>query len=193
MEQTLAEFKTAQKHQGPKKKNKITNSWGVYDYFKYYRTHRPDLHEYVLYESVYFAIIRRVNKLLVEELCRSGEIDLPYRMGKLKVFTKPVKTFIQNDKVITTRPVDWDKTLELWYEDPVAYQNRSVIYREDNDILSIRYLKATAIYKNKSYYNFTVCRDAKIRIGQAIKDKVLEPVCIYGRDELSNIKGLYDE
>ena len=193
MEQTLREFKIAQKTKTPKSKNKVTNSWGVYDYYKYYRVNRPNLHEYVLDESTYFAIIRKVNKLLVDELCNSGEIEFPYRMGLLKMYKKEKKSYMWKDKVITTKRVDWDKTLTLWYNDQEAYKNKRVLYSEEKEFPIVQYIKANAIYKNKGYYNFSLCRDAKRKVKEAFQNRRATIANIYGKDEINQIKGLYDD
>ena len=50
-----------------KKRNyQITNSWGVYDGYKYYRKTKPKEAEYILKEVQYFAIIRKVNNILFD-------------------------------------------------------------------------------------------------------------------------------
>lgn len=192
MEQTLQEFKVAVKKSNAPKKKKISNSWGVYDYYKYYRVHRPNLHEYVLYESVYFAIIRKVNKLLVEELCRTGHITLPHRMGEIRAYKRKPKTYIYNNKVVTTKTIDWDKTLELWYDDAEAHKNKTLIYRDSDSVVS-RYDKTSAIYKNKYYYDFSLCRDAKIKLKDSFNANKLKLNEIFGKAEFNKIKGLYDE
>lgn len=193
MEQTLAEFKTSQKLKSPRKKDKITNSWGVYDYYKYYRTHRPKLHEYVLYESVYFSIIRRVNKLLVEKLCEEGSIELPFRLGRLMTRKFVPKTYFKDGKVMTTKRIDWDSTLELWYNDKEAYKNKTLLYFENKENCIVVYDKLNAIYKNKWYYGFAPGRDVKNKVREAFKSGKIAPASVFSRKEINQIKGLYDE
>lgn len=193
MEQTLAEFKVSQKTKTPRGKDRITNSWGVYDYFKYYRTHRPDKHEYVLYESTYFAIIRRVNKLLVEKLCEEGSLELPFRLGRLITRKSTPKTYIEDGKVVTTKRIDWDKTLELWYNDKQAYNNKTFIYHTDKETCCVKYDKFNAIFKNKWYYGFSPGRDVKTKVREAFKGGKIAPASVFSRKEINQIKGLYDE
>lgn len=192
MEQTLQEFKASTKNADKPKVRKINNSWGVYDYYKYYRVHRPNLHEYVLYESVYFAIIRRVNKLLVEELCRTGNITFPFRMGEIQAYKKTPKTYIRNGKVVSSKIIDWNKTLELWYEDPEAHKNKILVY-DDGEHPTARYKKSNAIYKNKYYYEFSLCRDAKLKVKAAFNSDKLKLQEIFSKAEFNKIKGLYDD
>ncbi len=193
MEQTLAEFKNAQKHKSPKGKSKVNNSWGVYDYYKFYRVHRPDLHEYVLCESTYFAIIRKVNKLLVEDLCKTGSIEFPHRMGSIVIYKKPVKTYIYNGKPVTTKKINWDKTLELWYYDVEARERKDLVYHDKSETLKIKYDKSTAIYKNKYYYEFTLCRAARDKVRRAFYNRELALQEVFDRTQFDQIKGLYDE
>ena len=193
MEQTLSEFKIAQKTKNPRRKDKITNSWGVYDYFKYYRTHRPNKHEYVLYECVYFEIIRKVNKLLVEKLCEEGSLEFPFRMGKLITRKSTPKTYIEDGKAHTTKRVNWDKTLELWYNDKEAYNNKTLIYHENKETCFVQYDKLNAIFKNKGYYGFAPGRDVKNKVREAFKSGKIAPASVFGRKEINQIKGLYDE
>ena len=154
--------------------------------------HRPQSHEYVLYESVYFAIVRKVNKLLVEELCKTGHITFPHRMGGIRAFKRTPKTYIYNNRAVTTKSIDWDKTLELWYNDPEAYKNRNLIYR-DIDSVVVKYDKNQAIYKNKYYYDFNLCKDAKMKLRDSFNTNKLKLQEVFNRAAFNQIKGLYDE
>ena len=77
---TLAEF-SAQVRRVGSHPHKITGSWGVYDYFKFYRRTKPKEKKYILTESQYFAIIRKVNTILAESFVRGKEVHFPMRMG----------------------------------------------------------------------------------------------------------------
>lgn len=65
--------------------HKITNSYGVYDAFKYYRKNRPSYKKFVLSESQYFAIIRNINAKLGILLSQGESIKFPNRMGTLEI------------------------------------------------------------------------------------------------------------
>ena len=94
--------------------HKVTNSLGVYDAYKYYRKHRPKESKYVLKESQYFSIIRRVNEHLSELLIEGNDIILPLNMGQIELrkFTPVIK--FEDGKVKTNLPIDWPETLKLW-------------------------------------------------------------------------------
>ena len=42
--------------------HKVKNSYGIYDGYKFYRKNKPNDPKYVLTESQYFAITRKVNE-----------------------------------------------------------------------------------------------------------------------------------
>lgn len=168
MEKSFEEFR--KQVQSLPRRKKIRNSWGVYDYFKYYRKIKPKGHEYVLTESQYFAIIRRINKLLGEDIALGYEVELPQRMGTIQARKR--NTYVRFDKlgkIVTNRPVDWDKTLKLWYEDSKAYENKLLVYREEKEVFTIYYSRASAIYNNKGFYEFKFNKGLKGLLKQNIK------------------------
>jgi hypothetical protein len=65
--------------------HKISNSYGVYDAFKFYRKNKPNQSKFVLKESQYFAIIRNINESYSEQLLKGFDIEFPERMGKVEL------------------------------------------------------------------------------------------------------------
>ena len=192
MEQTLEQFKTALKNKKGSL-SRVRNSWGVYDYYKFYRKNRPKEHKYALNESQYFAIIRRVNTLLAEQLLIDGELEFPYRMGKLIVREKKPRTTIKDGKIKTSRRIDWDKTLSLWYNDPNEYKEKNLVYSDNEKITVLFYDKRGAIFKNKQYYQFDLNRFIYKEISKAVNSGTLELQSVFSRSEFGNIKGLYND
>lgn len=188
-EETLQEFKRGRRFPADRKKEyAIRNSWGVYDFYKYYRKNKPLDTKFVISDVQYYAIFRRVNELLVDNLVRTGELEFPYRMGKLIVVKKPCGSWTTPDgKRKTSRVIDWDRTLNLWYEDDEAYRNKTLLYFEEDDRNVVKYEKRNAIFKNKFYYNFKPNRDITRRVRNE------SVVSLIMNRELSNqINGLYD-
>ena len=118
MTQTLTEFRRQIHHQGPQQK--VRNSWGVYDYYKFYRKNKPQGHEYVLTESQYFAIIRKINQKLADRLLSYEPVEFPQSMGILEIRKKQNIDRIVDGKLVTAKPIDWDTTIKLWHEDAEA-------------------------------------------------------------------------
>ena len=151
-------------------RNHITNnSYGVYDGYKYYRKNKPIGKDYILTESQYFAIIRTINKLLAESLLDGDDISFPHRMGKLEV--RKYKSIIKSDgkKIRTNLPIDWNSTLRLWYEDKESYKNKTLIKIPEKEIYKIYYNKNIANFNNKSFYEFKVNREFKLKLKDKIK------------------------
>ena len=109
-------------------------------------------------------------------------------MGRIVVVRKPYNSWIAPDgKRRTSRRIDWDKTLNLWYEDDEAYKNKTLIYFEGEDRNIIMYEKRNAVYKNKFYYDFKPNRDITRRV---MSESVVS--LIINRELSNQIKGLYD-
>lgn len=156
------------------RKHRVKNSYGVYDGYKYYRKTKPKESKYILSESNYFSIIRRVNKLLVELLIEGNDITFPMRMGRLELRKYNPKIYIKDGKVKTTLPVDWDRTLKLWYEDEESYKNKILVKIEEKEIFKVYYNRNIANFVNKSFYKFNLNRDVKRRLKKAIKDNKID-------------------
>ena len=150
--------------------HKVKNSYGVYDGFKYYRKNRPKEHKYVLTESQYFSIIRRVNELLGEALINGEDVTLPHRLGRLEIRKYEARITTNGKKVRTNLPIDWDRTLKLWYEDEEAYKNKTLIKIEEKEIYKIFYNRNLADYTNKSFYQFNFNRELKKKLKYNIKE-----------------------
>lgn len=160
------------------REHKIKNSWGVFDYFKYYRKIRPKESKYVLTESQYFSIIRNVNKLLIEELLRGNDIKFPHRIGKITITKLIPKIEIIDGKVKTNLPVDWNRTLQLWYDDEECKANKTLVKVQEKEIYRLYYDKVRAIYNNKRFYSFKFNRDLKLRLKHNIKEGIFDAFLI---------------
>lgn len=153
---------------------KVRNSYGVYDGFKYYRKIRPKEHKYALNESQYFAITRKINTILGEALINGEDILLPYRLGRLEIRKFNASITFDGDKIKTNLPIDWDRTLRLWYEDKESFKNKALIRIKEKEIYRTHYNRTLAEYKNKSFYTFYLNRALKRRMKQNIKEGKLD-------------------
>ena len=169
--ETLGEFKSRIKNNiNHPKKYKITNSWGIYDGFKYYRKNKPKDKEYILTESQYFAITRAVNKMLADSLASGDDVRLPKSMGliELRKYEKIIRMG-KDGKIHTNLPIDWNATLELWHNDKEAYQKRTLVRNESDELYKIYYNKNKATYQNSSFYEFVFHKDLRNKVRQNIK------------------------
>ena len=114
-------------HLNEHRTHKVSGSLGVYDAYKYIRKNKWFDIGRPLTEHEFYSIIRRVNNYLAEELLKGHDISLPHRMGRLELRKYDAKIYLKDNKVVTNLPIDWDKTLRLWYEDKESYDNRTLV------------------------------------------------------------------
>lgn len=166
----LIEYKKRIKRVDGPRIHKITGSLGVYDSFKNYRKTRPKDKKYVLTESQYFSIVRHINNILADMLSEGKEIELPKRMGTIEIrkFNTNIR-FDEYGNLRTTLPIDWNGTLELWYNDEESRNNKTLLRQESKEVFKIYYNKYRANYNNKSFYEFRCNKDLKQRLKQNIK------------------------
>lgn len=154
--------------------HKVNNSLGVYDSYKFLRKNKWFDIGRPLTEHEFYSIIRRVNNYLAESFLRGQDIKFPHRMGQLELRKYDARFDIVNGKVKTNLPIDWDRTLKLWYEDEEAYKERTLVKVEEKEIFKVYYNKQLADYQNMVFYEFNVNRDLKRRIKQRIKEGKLD-------------------
>ena len=155
--------------------HKIKGSLGIYDGYKYYRKNKPSDPKYILTESQYFAVTRKVNNLLADNLVKGGEIEFPHRMGRLEIRKAAGGVRLNADgKLVTYLPIDWERTLRLWYDDEESYNNRTLVRVEEKEIFKIYYNRGQANYNNKSFYEFRVNREIKRGLKEKIKEGKIE-------------------
>lgn len=166
----LSEFKKSIRKVNGKRNHKVRNSLGVYDAYKYYRKNKPDDKRYILTESQYFSIIRKVNNILAKELSLGNAIVLPLRMGEIELRKYNRNVYIDdNGKLHNNLPIDWDSTLELWYNDKESFENKTLLRIDSNNLFKLYYNKNKANYTNKSYYEFTFNKDLRIMLSKNLK------------------------
>ena len=160
--------KDIKKVNGPRH-HKVTKSIGVYDRYKYIRKHKWMNIPRPLTEHEFYTIIRQMNMALCDIIVSGSEVVLPYRMGSLELRKKPARMSIENGKLVTNLPIDWDATLKLWYEDKDALESQTLVKVENEDIFKVCYDKARADYTNMCFYEFKPNRSLKQRITQKAK------------------------
>lgn len=150
--------------------HKVNNSLGVYDAYKWIRKNKWLNIGKCLTEHEFYGIIRKVNDYLANELVKGNDIRLPNRMGRLELRKYDARITFDGNKVKTNLPIDWDKTLKLWYEDEESYKSKTLIKMEEKEIFKVYYNKHLADYNNQVFYEFNINRDIKRRLKQRIKE-----------------------
>ena len=170
----LDDFKKNIKKVSSHRVHRISNSMGVYDCYKtlrknhWYNIGRP------LTEKEFYSIIRRVNDYLADSFLHGNDIKLPHRMGRIELRKYDVRVSLDGEKVKTNLPIDWDRTLKLWYEDEEAYKEKTLVKVEEKEIFKVYYNKQLADYNNQVFYEFNVNRELKKRLKQRIKEGKLD-------------------
>lgn len=173
-------------------KGKIRNSYGVYDYYKFYRKERPEDKKWYLSEKQYYTILREINKRIAKELSFGGSISFPYNMGKVELIRAKRKDSLVDGKLVTKRPIDWDRTLRLWYEDEEAYKNKTLLRTEYEYADKLLYRKDATQFKFMRYYDFTPCRDLNLKIAENKRNNLLSPLYIDNKID-KHLKSFYND
>ena len=71
--------------------------------------------------------------------------------------------------MVTNLPIDWNKTLKLWYEDSESHRDKTLVRQEVSEVYKLYYNREKATYNNNSYYEFLFNKDLRIRLKQQIK------------------------
>ena len=91
----------------------------------------------------------------------------------------------EDGKIHDNLPIDWNKTLELWYEDEESYKNKTLIKMEEQEIFKIYYNKWSANYNNKSFYEFVFNKDLKAKLKQRIREGVIDAPLLKRKERLN--------
>ena len=176
---TYEEFKSEVQHLSSPRKHKVTNSIGVYSAYKWIRKNRWLNIGRCLTEHEFYSIIRKVNDYLADSFLHGNDIKLPHRMGRIELRKYDVRINLDGEKVKTNLPIDWDKTLKLWYEDEKSYKEKTLVKVEEKEIFKVYYNKQSADYNNQVFYEFNVNRELKKRLKQRIKEGKLDAFKIW--------------
>ena len=173
-EMSLNDFLNSIKKASNPRKHKVNNSLGVYDAYKWIRKNKWLNIGRRLTEHEFYSIIRKVNDYLADSFLHGNDIKLPHRMGRLELRKYDARVTFDGEKVKTNLPIDWDRTLKLWYEDEEAYKNKTLVKVEEKEIFKVYYSKQLADYNNQVFYEFNVNRELKKRLKQRIKEGRLD-------------------
>lgn len=166
----LADFLNSVKKVKEPRVYKVTNSVGVYSAYKWLRKKGWLNIGRCLTEHEFYSIIRRVNNYLADSLACGEDIKLPHRMGRIELRKYDARISFDGEKIKTNLPVDWDRTLKLWYEDEESYKKKTLVKVEEKEIFRVYYNKHLADYNNQVFYEFNVNRELKKRLKQRIKE-----------------------
>lgn len=163
---------------------KVTNSNGNKEAWRWLKKNKwLDLGQPIT-EKEFGIIIKTINQHLQDQLIQGKDINLPHRMGRIEIRKFEAKLDFKDGKIVTNLPVDWDRTLKLWYEDEYAKENKTLIRQENRTRFGVHYDKTKANYNNKIFYQFIPNRSVKIGLKNNIINGRLDAFLLQKRNEL---------
>lgn len=158
--ESLREFKKTVKKVSKKRGNaKIRGSLGVYDAYKWMRKQKWLNIGRPVKEKEFYAIIRRYHELLGDAILSGRTVTLPQKMGVVELKEKPPVVKMVDGKLQTNLPIDWNSTLNLWYEDEECRIKKTLVHRDSSEsTFKIVYSYFEANYPNKSFFKLYVGR-----------------------------------
>ena len=154
--------------------HKVTNSYGSKDAFNFYRKIRPLDSKFVLTDCEYLKIIRTINDYLREELINGRDVILPERMGMLEIRKSTNIIKFKEGKLYTSNPVDWNATLQLWFNHPECKEKKQLVRVESKETFRLHYNKKSANFNNKTFYEFKTNRILKQGLKNNIKQNKID-------------------
>lgn len=151
------------------------------DYYKYYistyckKDKRLLKNTYYIDKFIYYEIIKEYFKYTGNQLVYKGiNWKIPNKMGHLSIRKfKPAKYIDENNKFVNQYSPDWNRTIKLWEEDPIAKEQKIVVRHQNvmskGYVHFLKYLKLDGTYKNKRWYDFIPCRTLKNLISKESK------------------------
>ena len=156
-----------------KKHWKIRNSWGSK------HTHRSVNKNHILKsvdECTFLAIVRNIHKSLAEELAKGTPICLPY-LGTFYIVNKRTVTYKKDNKIKTTKMIDWKATHQLWFTDKEAESEKILLRKNNSSYYHITWERGA--FNNCSAFRFRACRDLKAKLKSNIRNDI--NILTYGK------------
>lgn len=177
IKETFQDFKNKTLHREIKRTFRATNSFTIYDIYKYIRKNKWYDIGKPLTEHDFYLIIRTVNKLLAKKLIQGEMIVFPYKMGSIELRKARRGVRLNNGKISVSYPINWDATLRLWYKDSEAMKQKVLIRYENDVIYKVVYDKSKAYYRNKSFIAFSLNNKLKKSLKEGICSGDID--CLY--------------
>lgn len=163
---------------------KVKDSYGTKEAWRWIKKNRwLDIGQPIT-EREFGLIIKAINKTLQDLLLEGKDVVLPNRMGRLEIRKYEAKMELKDNKIVTSLPVDWKRTIDLWEEDEESYKAKTLIRYEGLERFTIYYNKEKAKYTNKGFYKFLPTRVFKKRLREKINNGGFDALLLGKRDEL---------
>ena len=98
---------------------------------------------------------------MADMFVQDGKINFPEFLGEVILLKKSNSAVIRNNQLRVTYPVNWEATLQLWFEDKEARENKTLIRHTNKYKTCYYYNKMKAKYQNKVFVSFHLNREIK--------------------------------
>lgn len=166
---TKDEYIDSVKNVKNKRNHKIKNSIGTNDFISAYVKLHKDCDSTLIRQ-----VIKRINQLSAKKIAEGHYLKLPLQMGGFEVREFDTYVRLQDGKVKTNRPIDWDATLKLWYSDEASKKNKVLVRKDSKKVYKVFYNRGKAKYTNKVFFTFVTNRGLKQLIKYNIDEDILK-------------------
>jgi hypothetical protein len=122
-------------------------------------------------KNEYLKITEGYMKFLADKVLDGIDVQLPYNVGTVRVRGNKMNTSIQGT-TIKGSYVDWNKTKELWRNNPEAKEKKVRIFmlneHSNGIIYGIKWFTSDTIIRNKNSLEFIPTRKNKRRLNKQI-------------------------
>lgn len=126
----------------------------------------------------YYKILDLYLRYLSILLLKGNRIKLPYALGSMAFVGKKSNATIDEEGNVKGVPVDWGETKKLWLRNPVAKENKELLYHLNDHtngyVYKLRWSYKKAKGKFKMMYIFNPSRTLKANFVKHIKENQYE-------------------
>jgi len=120
---------------------------------------------------------KKIKGILYKMIFENYEVIFPFRMGTLRIKKKKIKVKLNKEGKVDYKrmAIDWDETRKMWKEDPIAKQNKNLLFYTNMHSQGYRmswfWNKKDCLFKNMSYYIINMNRTIDRYLARTLKDK----------------------
>ena len=127
-------------------------------------------------------IIKGINLYYKECLLNGKDVRLPHRMGGISVRKIKNEVKFKNGKLLIPYHINWKDTLDMWFEDEEARQEKVLIRYEVPYLFKIYYNFSIGVFENKRFYMFKPARSLKLSLKNKIKTEEFDALPKINKD-----------
>lgn len=180
---TFNEFKQRITGKNNQRRWKVTNSYNIYDIYKYIRKNNWFNIGQPITEHQFYTIIRTIGDYLVSQLLSNHSVRVPY-LGRFDIVKQDTFVNFKNNKLVTNYPIDWNATLRLWYNDKEAFNNKLLVRKEQKYLYYVYWDRKYLRFNNKFDMSFKASRGLTKRLSQLIDQGKIEAFQAYKYDRI---------